>query len=233
MRLVQRMATDFGIVFDCDGVLLDSMGFWHALDDRLAARVGVGFTKADRDFMTAATLPESARYMHERYGIGGSTEDVVRIIRDEMLAFYADEVEPKPGAVALVKGLAERGVPMAVASSTSPELLRVGLERAGFARYMRAIVSVEDVGSSKREPLVYDTARASFGLPRERTWGVEDALYAVRTLAGAGYHTLAVYDSEIAGPLAALSDAVDCLILSFEDFTAADFVNMAASQVMA
>ncbi len=222
---------DFGVVFDCDGVLLDSMGLWHALDDRLAARVGIEFTQADRDFMTAATILESSRYMHEKYGIGATVEEVVDIIHDDMLAFYAGEAATKPGALELVQGLAERGVPMGVASSTPSTLLRAGLEAAGFAPYLRAIVSVEDVSSTKREPLVYDTVRSALGTPRERTWGVEDALYAVRTLVGAGYRTLAVYDSEIAGAPASLAAAADCFILSFEAFTAADFAEMAARAI--
>lgn len=222
------MAVDLGIgvIFDCDGVLLDSMGMWHALDDRLAAQVDAEFTEADRDFVTAGTLQESGRYIHERFGVGNSAEDVVGIIMREMLAFYANEVRPKPGALALVRGLAERGVPMGVASSTPSALLRVGLETAGLASYMRAVVSVEDVSSSKREPLVYDTVRMALGTPRELTWGVEDSLYAVRTLAHAGYRTLAVYDSEIAGDPTALAGEADYCIMSFENFTAADFASM-------
>lgn len=205
------------VIFDCDGTLLDSMEFWHSLDDRLAARAGVTLTKADRDFLTACTMEECGAYFHERLGVGASVADVVNAFDDELMRFYQQEVQPKPGACELVRKLANAGVPMAVASSTPPRLLRTGLERAGLADAMKAIVSVEDVNSSKREPLVYDVARAALGTERAETWGVEDALYAVRTLKRAGYRTLAVFDSMTAGTPEELAAEADVFVMSLEE----------------
>lgn len=208
-----------GVIFDCDGTLLDSMGMWHGLDDRLAARAGVELTMADRDFLTAATLEECSVYLHERYAMGSSPADVLNDFHEELHFYYENQVQPKPGAVELVNSLASADIPMAVASSTPPSLLRLGLETAGFADVMRAIVSVEDIGSSKREPLVYDMARVSLGTDRAHTWGVEDALYAVRTLGNAGYRTMAVFDSQIAGSPEDLAAAADIYVPSLESVT--------------
>ncbi len=213
------MAAKIGVIFDCDGTLLDSMGMWHSLDDRLAARAGVELTKADRDFLTAATLEECAVYLHERYAMGQSPQDVLEDFHEELLACYRSEVQPKPGAVRLVQELAEANIPMAVASSTPPELLRLGLETTKLAAAMEAIISVEDVDSSKREPLVYDIARAALGTERAQTWGVEDALYAVHTLTKAGYRTMAVFDSMIAGAPEDLAAAADVYVPSLESAT--------------
>lgn len=210
-------STATGVIFDCDGTLLDSMGMWHALDDRLAERAGVTFTKADKDHLTASTLEECGVYLHETFGMGSCVADVMDFIHEEMLRFYAHEVTMKPGAQALVHELANAGVPMAVASSTPPALLRVGLERAGLAAAMEVILSVEDVDSSKREPLIYDRARETLGTTRERTWGVEDALYAVRTLNDAGYRTLAVFDSMTAGSPEDLAAEADAFCMSLEE----------------
>lgn len=212
------------VIFDCDGTLLDSMEMWHSLDDRLAARAGVTLTKADRDFLTACTLEECGVYFHEQLGVGASAAEVMEAFDEELLHFYQQEARPKPGACELVEALANAGVPMAVASSTPPYLLRTGLERAGLANAMEAIVSVEDVSSSKREPLVYDTARAALGTTREQTWGVEDALYAVRTLKRAGYRTLAVFDSMVAGTPDELATEADAFVMSLEDVHPAQFI---------
>lgn len=206
-----------GVIFDCDGTLLDSMELWHSLDDRLAARAGVTLTKADRDFLTACTLEECGVYFHEQLGVGASAAEVMDAFNEELLRFYQQEVQPKPGACELVQELANAGVPMAVASSTPPHLLRTGLERAGLAGAMEAILSVEDVNSSKREPVVYDAARAALGTERAETWGVEDALYAVRTLKRAGYRTLAVFDSMTAGTPEELAAEADVFVMSLED----------------
>lgn len=222
--------SDIGIIFDCDGTLIDSMAVWHEVDNRLAALVGIELTQTDRDFMTAGTLLECSQYLHERYAIGACTQDVVDMIYDNMLHYYTHEARPKPGALEFVRGAYEMGIPLGVASSTPPALLHAGLEATGFAPYMRTIMSVEDLNTSKREPLVYNTVLKSLGTPRNDTWGFEDALYAINTLSASGYPTVAIYDSEIAGTPATLADAADCFIMSFTDFSAQQFVEMAQLQ---
>lgn len=220
--------TNIGIVFDCDGTLLDSMAMWHSLDDRIAERAGVTLTMADRDVLTASTLRECGDYLHGKYGYGKSGADVERIISDEIMGWYASEAVVKPGADTFVRALAEHGIPMAVASSTPAVFLREGLENVGLARYMRAIVSVEDFNTSKREPLVYDAARESLRTDRAHTWGFEDAVYALQTLSRAGYRTAAVYDSDIAGTHEQLTAASDLFIASFTDITVDEFLKMVA-----
>ncbi|WP_241157012.1 HAD family phosphatase [Adlercreutzia sp. ZJ304] len=225
-RLHSAKTMDIGVIFDCDGTLLDSMNMWHSLDDKLAQRAGVSFTKEDKDFLTSGTLLECGNYMHNKYGIGESGVDVVRIISEETARWYESEAVTKPGALDFICGLHAAGVPMAVASSTPTRLLHSGLETTGLAGFMRAIVSVEDVGSSKREPLVYDTARKALGTSQKYTWGFEDALYAVGTLSKAGYRTVGVYDSDIAGTPEELNKAADMFITSFTEITAEDFLEL-------
>jgi beta-phosphoglucomutase-like phosphatase (HAD superfamily) len=218
-----------GVIFDCDGTLLDSMGMWHDLDDRIAEKAGVVFEKADRDYLTAGTLLECGTYMHEKFGIGESGPAVANMIREDVHSYYMNEAQAKPGALEFVKGLHELGIPMAVASSTPTYLLEAGLESCGFLPYLRAVVSVEDVGHSKREPHVYDKARESLGTTRENTWGFEDAIYAVHTLNGAGYKTCAIFDSQVAGTPQDLKAAAAHYIDSFEQLTPQTFLQLATS----
>lgn len=220
---------DLAVIFDCDGVLLDSMGMWHNLDDRLAARAGVTLSKQDRDYMTSASIAECCGYLHSHCGIGASAQDVDDMIQDEMYRYYASEVEPKAGVMDFVKALDEVGIPMAVASSTPHRLLVTGLERTGFMPYMKRVVSVDDVSSSKREPKVYDHAREALGTSRERTWGVEDSLYAIDTLNNAGYRTLAVYDNNISGDKDRLGQQADLFVVSFRELSMKRFLEIAES----
>lgn len=222
---------DFGVIFDCDGTLIDSMSRWHDVDYDLAQRVGVKVTKEDRDFMTQGTLEESADYIHEHFGIGADGADVKRMIMEDMLSYYQQESTLKPGALQLVEGLYKLGVPMAVASSTPHDLLVAGLEHTGIAKYMEIILSVDDVGAPKREPKIFDIARKSLGTSLENTWGVDDALYAIRTLISAGYPALGVYDNEIAGTPEQLEDASTIFLPTLEGFTAQKFLEMAKTSI--
>ena len=181
-----------GVIFDCDGTLLDSSGVWHEMEDEFSRRAGVRLTKADTDELNTLTVPESGAFFHERFGLGASAADVVGMIDEFVLGYYRERACERPGALAFVRALAERGVAMSVASSSPQAYLQAGLETAGFLPYLDAVVSVDDVGKPKREPAVYDRARELMGTPLCSTWGFEDSSYAVRTLRAAGYRTMGV-----------------------------------------
>lgn len=213
-----------GVIFDCDGTLLDSMKVWREAEGELARRAGVTLSAAETDALTSMTIPECGSFFHERFGLGASSDEVVTMMDELMLEFYRERALARPGALAFVQGLAERGVRMSVASSSPQPYLQAGLERCGFAPYFDAIVSVDDVGTSKREPAVYDRAREVMGTPLATTWGVEDSVYAVGTLTAAGYRTLGIYDCDISGTREALRDAAERFVESFEGFDVETFI---------
>lgn len=216
--------SSIGVVFDCDGTLLDSMGVWREAENELARRAGAVLSKADSDKLNTLTIPECCRFFHERLGLGNTSEEVKDMIDDFLLDYYRTRATERPGALAFVRGLVERGAAVSVASSSPQSYLRAGLARAGFDPYVQAIVSVDDVGKSKREPAVYDRARELMGTPIETTWGVEDSLYALRTLCSAGYRTLAIYDCDVAGTYEDLSSNADIVIRGFEEIEPAELI---------
>lgn len=209
-------ASQIGVVFDCDGTLLDSAGAWSELEASLAQRAGVTLTKADKDILITLNIPECAAFYHDRFGLGRSAADVTRMIDDFMTSFYRERAVERPGALAFVEGLAKHGVRMTVASSSPRRYLEAGLARCGFAEYFDAILSVEDVRSSKREPHVWHHAREIMGTPLAGTWGVEDSIYAVRTLSRAGYRTLGIYECDASATWDELTGEATQAIRTFE-----------------
>lgn len=218
-------ASRIGIVFDCDGTLLDSMVVWREMEAELARRADVTLTAADTDKLTTLTIPECGAFFNEHFGLGESGEAVVAMVDQIMLEFYRTRVEERPGALAFVRALAEHGVRMSVASSSPQAYLQAGLTRCGFTPYLDAIVSVDDVGVSKREPAVWDRARELMGTPLETTWGMEDSVYAVRTLQAAGYKTLGIYDCDLSGTYEELLAACDHAVRSFEELDIEAFLS--------
>lgn len=210
---------DFGVVFDCDGTLLDTIGVWHEAEAELFRRAGAEQTPEDHALIVTYTLPEVGVFFHEKFGLGSSSNEVTHMLDDLLLEYYETKATAKPGALELVQALAAAGVPMSVASSSPQAFLQAGLSGAGFAPYLTAIVSVDDVGASKREPAVYDRAREAFGFDRAHTWGFEDSLYAVRTLKRAGYPTIGVYDCDESGTFADLQTESDMVVRSLAELT--------------
>ena len=214
-----------GVIFDCDGTLIDSMDAWRDLEGELGRRVGVELTSEDRQTLCTLNIPESAQYFHDRFGLGASGDEVVGMMDEIMLDFYGHRAVARPGALAFIAGLARHGVVMSVASSSPKPYLEAGLACAGIAPYLEAVVSVEDVHSNKRNPKVYDHTRDLMGTSTSLTWGFEDAIYAVRTLARAGYGTVGVYDHDLSGTWGQLSAEADLAIRSFEDLDAEMFLS--------
>lgn len=206
-----------GAVFDCDGTLLDSMDAWLVVQTGLVA----GIVDISADELTAElgpmTIPEAGAHLHAKYGVGRDADDVVRMIGEGMLAYYRTQAAPRPGALEFVKALFDLGVSCSVASSSPQAYLQAGLSRAGFMPYLDAIVSVDDVGASKREPTVYNQACKLMGTRIEDTWGFEDSLYALKTLKKAGYKTVGIYDNDYAGAFEDLASVADVAVRSFEE----------------
>lgn len=219
--------SSIGAIFDCDGTLVDSMDVWRELEADLAARVNVSLSRDEKDAIMAMTIPEVGEYFHNTYGLGDSAADVVQMINDFMMDFYTTKATLKPGAAEFVAGLYERGVPMCVASSTPTKLLVACMEHLGLAPYFQAIVSVDDVGMSKRDARVYDYCRKIMGTEKAGTWGFEDAIYAIHTLKEARYPTFAIFDCDLSGTIQELQDTADRTALSFTEVNPDAFLMLA------
>lgn len=182
-----------GAIFDCDGTLLDSLDVWRGLEGVLAREAGVVTTLEERKLFTTFTIPEVAHYFHAVHGLAASDEAVVAIINEYMMNYYRT-ASLLPGAAEAVEACARAGVKMAVASSSCPAYLNAGLESTGLKPYFDAVVSVDDVASTKREPLIFNHVRELLGTPREATWGFDDSLYAMDTLRNAGFPVVGLFD---------------------------------------
>lgn len=214
-----------GVIFDCDGTLLDTMGAWRRAERTLAARAGVTLDSHDIDVLNTLTVLEAGAFFNKRFAIGTCPEEVADMLQDLVVGHYALSVEARVGAVAFVRALASIGIVMGVASSSPRHLLEIGLGRAGLLECFSIVASTDDVGISKREPAVYDYARSFLGTPKAETWVFEDAVYALRTLRAAGYPTIGIYDRDDSGTFAELSELADYAICGYADLDLVEFVS--------
>lgn len=181
-----------GAIFDCDGTLVDSMPMWHEVTlDVLRGHVD----DPERVFRESESgaADEMCRTFHEEYGVGESAEAVFDDLMARVTHAYQHEVEPVPGALDFVRQLAEAGIPMVVASSTTPPEVRVALRAQGIEDLFVDVVGTCDVSRSKDFPDVYLHAAKVLGTDVATTWVFEDGPFGLRAARLAGFPTAAVW----------------------------------------
>lgn len=184
-----------GIIFDCDGVLLDSLMIWEDLGARYLRSKGKVPEEGLDVILFSMSLEQGAEYLKQHYGLEESAEAVGQGLQDMLRDFYFYEVLAKPGAAELMDTLSKKGLRITVATSSPRDHIEKALERNGLLGYVERLFTNSEVGSSKHSPDIYNIAAESMGTKPEETLVFEDSLYALKTAADAGYHTVGVYDS--------------------------------------
>jgi HAD superfamily hydrolase (TIGR01509 family) len=179
------------VVFDLDGVLVDSEHVWDAARKELAAAQGRPWPEhASRDMMGMSSL-EWSRYMHEVVGLPEPPEEISTKVVRRLEEIYRRELPLIDGAVEAVEQAAERW-PLGLASSSNRELIDLVLELSGLAHDFLATVSSEEVPRGKPAPDVYLEAARRLGIGPLRCAAVEDSENGIRSAKAAGMQVLAI-----------------------------------------
>jgi len=180
-----------GVVFDLDGVLLDSEQVWDEVREELTReRGGRWHEGAQREMMGMSSL-EWARYMHDALGVPDPPEEISAEVVHRLEQRYRERLPLVPGAVEAVERLAGRW-PLAIASSSNRPLIDLVLERSGLGDHFGATVSSEEVPRGKPAPDVYLEAARRLGVDPARAAAVEDSHNGILSARAAGLRTIAV-----------------------------------------
>jgi HAD superfamily hydrolase (TIGR01509 family) len=205
------------VVFDLDGVLVDSEHVWDEARRALAAERGGRWNdRASRDMMGMSSL-EWSRYMHDVIGLQESPEEISAEVVRRLQAIYREQLPLLPGAVEAVDRLAARW-PLAVASSSNRELIDLVLELSGLESRFRVTVSSEEVARGKPAPDVYLEAARRLGVEAGRCAAIEDSENGIRSAKAAGMRVLAIPNPQFPPADEALSQGDDVLE-SLEELT--------------
>jgi HAD superfamily hydrolase (TIGR01509 family) len=179
------------VVFDLDGVLLDSEQLWDETREQLAKeRGGRWHDRAQRDMMGMSSR-EWSRYMHETIGLPESPEDINREVVERLAAAYREQLPVIPGAREAVERLAARW-PLGLASSSNRELIDLALELLGVRHLFKTTVSSEEVARGKPAPDVYLEAARRLGVDPAHTAAIEDSHNGILAAKAAGMRVIAI-----------------------------------------
>jgi HAD superfamily hydrolase (TIGR01509 family) len=205
------------VIFDLDGVLLDSEQVWNEAREQLAReRGGRWHERAQRDMMGMSSL-EWSRYMHDVIGLANPPERISAEVVRRVVTTYGERLPLIEGAVEAVQRLAER-FPLALASSSNRPVIDLFLELSGLGGWFRATVSSEEVARGKPSPDVYLEAAERLGVTPERCAAVEDSHNGILSARAARMRVVAIPNPRYPPDAKALAEA-DVVLASLRELT--------------
>jgi len=197
------------VIFDMDGLLLDSERVWDEVREALVReRGGRWHDRAQRDMMGMSSV-EWSRYMHDEIGLPEPPEEISDEVVRRMLARYAERLPLVDGAVGAVRRLAG-SYRLGLASSSNRPLIDRALEAAGIAEHFEVTVSSEEVARGKPAPDVYQEAAHRLDVEPAACAAIEDSGSGIRAAHAAGMRVVAIPNRRYPPPddALALADVV-------------------------
>jgi HAD superfamily hydrolase (TIGR01509 family) len=187
------MATRAAVVFDNDGLLLDTEDAWTRAEETLFARRGQVFTIAHKRSLIGSARAAAAAKLEAMLELAGAGEALMDELHELVMEEALAGVEPRPGALELLERLLAAGVPVAVASNSQREFVQRTLSGAGLLDGRFAtVVAVEDVAHPKPAPDIYLEACRRLGAAPGACAALEDSLTGVTAAAAAGMYVVGV-----------------------------------------
>jgi HAD superfamily hydrolase (TIGR01509 family) len=205
------------VVFDLDGVLLQSEEVWDSVRERYVRERGGRYDEDVQRAMMGMSAPEWSAYLHEEAGVPDDPATINSDVVERMLEAYRHDLPLLPGAVEAVRRTAA-AYPLGLASSSNREVFEEVLELAGIAGCFRATVSSEEVEHGKPEPDVYLEAARRLGVAPARCTAVEDSHAGIRSAKSAGMRVVTIPNASYPPDEEAL-ELADVVLDSLDELT--------------
>jgi HAD superfamily hydrolase (TIGR01509 family) len=205
------------VVFDLDGLLLDTEQLWDEVRETLARERGGRWSDRAQAEMMGMSSPEWSRYMHDAVGLRETPDEIADEVVRRMEARYRERLPLLPGARGAVERLAARWE-LGLASSSNRPLIELALELGELAPFFRATVSSEEVERGKPAPDVYLEACHRLGVEPRRAAAVEDSRNGIRSAHSAGMRVVAIPNQHFPPDAETLSLA-DVVVGSLDELT--------------
>jgi sugar-phosphatase len=174
----QPNLSDFeAVIFDMDGVLIDSEPYWKLAEIEVFATVGVDYPRYGGAHTVGLRIDEVVDFVYQRAPWQGkSQEQIVAEIIERMRCFILDEGEALPGVYSAIEKIHALSIPMAIATSSFEVLMHAVLEKLDIAHFFSVTQSAEKLPFGKPHPEVYLKAAQRLGVPPEKCLVIEDSV---------------------------------------------------------
>ncbi|MFH8368443.1 HAD family hydrolase [Streptomyces sp. NPDC018031] len=179
------------VVFDCDGLLVDTETCWTVAETAIFAAHGRPFGPAQKALVIGRTLEAAGEAMADHFGRPGAGAELAAELLRRVRVELGRGAAALPGAVELVRACRAR-VPIAVASNSPRELLDTALRSAGLLDCFTHSFAADEVRFPKPAPDLYRTACEALGVAPARSVAFEDSATGIASARAAGLHVAVV-----------------------------------------
>ena len=202
------------VIFDMDGVLVNSEPFYVEVEQKKFRQLGLMVSEEEHQTYQGTATDRMWQLIKERHGVSQPVEELVEMTNKLVTPYFQslEKINPMPGVEKLIKKLKETGTPLALASSSYPDVIKIILQKAGLSNYFEVVVDSQMAGSSKPEPDIFLLAAKKLKVEPENCLVIEDSKNGIAAAKAAGMFCVAY-----AGPGSELQDQRQA------DFVISDF----------
>jgi HAD superfamily hydrolase (TIGR01509 family) len=190
------------VIFDLDGVLADSEPWWNQIDAKLLSEHGVTYHGECHQDVVGVSYPIAVEFYKKTFGINAPAEQMMKRRGEIAAEFFADRVDPFPGAKEILQQLRQLELRLAVATSSVSASARPFLDRHQLTQFFDVVVTGDEVERGKPAPDIYLRTAEKLNLPSDKCLVVEDALAGIAAAKAAKMPMVAIPDRRFVDPAA-------------------------------
>lgn len=185
------------VIFDMDGVMIDSEPLWEKTERILLGRRGIDYNPPYRDKIVGLNQNDSGKLLKETFNLPETVKELLEERVEILLRLYENELELVPGLLPLLKELKESGFLLALASSSPYRVIKFVLDKFSLNEFFRVVVSGDFVELGKPNPDIYLHTAKELGIYPSECVVIEDSINGLKSGKAAGMHCIAVPDKRL------------------------------------
>lgn len=183
------------IIFDLDGTLVDSMGYWRSVSRDFMKTKGINIEDEIQHKMTTMNLDSSLKFLKDYYKLEESFEELLRDFSRTVEDFYRNKVEAKEGSLEILKYFKDKGIKVVIGTSTAAHFANIVIEKYGIDKFIDGLYTADSVGHLKAEEEFYTSIAHELEEDPGDVFLVDDSYLALRTARRAGLKVIGIYDA--------------------------------------
>jgi len=191
------------VIFDMDGVLVNSEPFYVEVEQINFRQLGLEISEEEHQTYQGTATDRMWELIKKRHGVEQPVNELVEMTNNLVTPYFnsMEKIEAMPGVETLIKKLKEKGIPLALASSSYSDVIEIITQKTGLKKYFDVVVDSQMAGASKPEPEIFLLAAQKLGVQPEKCLVIEDSTNGIKAAKAAGMFCVA-----FAGPGSELQD---------------------------